>query len=1735
MPPTVVALPPTRWDTIAELLGAAYLVVTVGASVAALLVLRPYMTNDFFWASFGSSNTSRGLLTVFETQLTLASHLSVLDLSSVSLAPSAGLNPAYARLVFYGDLATVEAGIAGLGRLDVAKVTYLMAPYCWVDLEKHWEMAHTFERQARCGARYAANGAVHLEAVLRNVDLAAWLVQNDARFQARIAGPMAVTPRGEAWRQQLYAHVRLPVADEVAVWKAHNLTEFHLQYANYVGLGVQETIYITNAMGYALKWRLKTLPSMAVTSVWSTASIFAPLEYDLVGIAAGESLVRNTSSFWADINPSEIEVFNVGAPLAPVNQALHDQIGPLMSIDLRWVAPPPLLLANVAAMRSCVLAALRRRDAAFHRLWSAIPSMPVTPTPVTWRDITRAFLGGNPMCYSGMPLPFVQESFGFDDACGTQQPLTLITSPFGALFAVAMQTDNMICHATLPPHQVAMCLEQFAAASAAWQYLQLSLPPITASDVAATYVQFTTPAATPGNATMLVQSLLAPDWAYFGWMSLYDWAMNEKEVVSFEGDIQTLWLMSYAYTPMVRPEPSLRSSLAVYLAYCAAVVTIGLAGVALLLLLVAWHTSSRCSPWLGFNCVVGSVWLNRNVLACRALAAAICLATAQWGPSDPTSPVFGLEPQPRSLLTSGLLAGDVTWTTLVAHETLQPLAPNRHRNALWPSAVLTWLLLLLVDQVAPVQATASIARSCYSVNMATLVYCDSGVVVLGSYARLLQLGACSVLTPLAVTVFSRIAAQRDDAASPGLLYTSACLVGLRAHDVFDGVPKNVIARLMCGFVSVPWRGRWMTFDTKLWRMVSSETRVVSVVPASSMRTLRPSTLLSFAVVKQARRWSWHGVYLVAGATYMVFTLLGNVTYLSLIQASLANDYYVAGFNSSGMHAFLANVLNRELLSISSGVVALDDASRGDINLHYDSEASSIQWGATLGNRLLLEPSGVSLESVVRDLRAMDPCQLPWMATQYCWLDLERQWAMASTAARQARCEASMTANGAVYLEAPLRNMNDWTAWQRCWGDSFQIGIAASLHTLTSGQAWLQRLQTLSTSINDEAALWRRYGLTSFDLQWQNYKTVGLTHAFHITNALGVTYSLPLGDVIGSFHPTQQTSMRAYWTLASDLWAVATNASGMGGRSLLASSPAFAFVNVSGQALLARNLTLPSPLRSGLVSFTSRVGPFNAVDMLYVAVPDVVSRLVASMTQSLAALVLNDATARRRFYELAIPSSIFDAPGVLINDTTAVVVGGNILCGNDNAAYPASVALYKLFGTDGLCFVNFAEQIYPTTQEMVVALAVTEWTTPVAVAAASICRLNNAAAASCASTYMALSAYIAEYAPTFPSTSLHSMAADAKRSVATLNVQLTQYVDYNDGRGADLFSLPLFDESDPAWAFYGWCYVYEWATGGREVIRFEGDEGAITAISHYTIPQSMAPDPASIPASFAAFCQYAVLYVTLVLIATSGLVATSALYCRGRIEGLNFFCVNRLVGLIWVGRTLLVLRTITALSLLSTVPLALTRVDGATQLVSPAVPWFKTILAASEVTWLVYVLNDVLSCVTLAHTASYAFKSSNLAWLLVAIWSMMQPQRATFRLQRACTRVDMDAGLVCVGGTIEVGSWTRLQLAVLLAIACVVGCYLYDRWRYPNQQTNATMASALALNAQSVYLLRLTRWTHDGETYLDTTSAILAGLLVLEVHGRWYVFDIKTWRWFCRPRRPSPTTHLAFAIPLCDLS
>ncbi|OQS04210.1 hypothetical protein THRCLA_03542 [Thraustotheca clavata] len=47
------------------------------------------------------------------------------------------------------------------------------------------------------------------------------------------------------------------------------------------------------------------------------------------------------------------------------------------------------------------------------------------------------------------------------------------------------------------------------------------------------------------------QFLLEKSWAFLGWMKIYHWVLNHREVVSFQRDLSSLNLISYRYAPLL--------------------------------------------------------------------------------------------------------------------------------------------------------------------------------------------------------------------------------------------------------------------------------------------------------------------------------------------------------------------------------------------------------------------------------------------------------------------------------------------------------------------------------------------------------------------------------------------------------------------------------------------------------------------------------------------------------------------------------------------------------------------------------------------------------------------------------------------------------------------------------------------------------------------------------------------------------------------------------------------------------------------------------------------------------------------------------------------------------------------------------------------------------------------------------------------------------------------------------
>ncbi|DBA00174.1 TPA: hypothetical protein N0F65_007799 [Lagenidium giganteum] len=96
-------------------------------------------------------------------------------------ATTVEFSPHYARQLQYDVLTTVEDEIVGIRRNPVERSFYLVTQYWWVDSERRWSMATTEKRAERC-QKYADNGAMDLEKLLRNVDCGALLDATGARF-----------------------------------------------------------------------------------------------------------------------------------------------------------------------------------------------------------------------------------------------------------------------------------------------------------------------------------------------------------------------------------------------------------------------------------------------------------------------------------------------------------------------------------------------------------------------------------------------------------------------------------------------------------------------------------------------------------------------------------------------------------------------------------------------------------------------------------------------------------------------------------------------------------------------------------------------------------------------------------------------------------------------------------------------------------------------------------------------------------------------------------------------------------------------------------------------------------------------------------------------------------------------------------------------------------------------------------------------------------------------------------------------------------------------------------------------------------------------------------------------------------------------------------------------------------------------------------------------------------------
>ena len=1026
-----------------------------------------------------------------------------------------------------------------LRQLALGQVVWMFTQYCWVDFNRTWEVAHTTKRQARCLANDLTNAAVYHEAVFRNIDFPAWYLAYKGSFTNIIGNALAASSLGQRWLADMQNHLRVPVSTEQIIWTRANMTRFTLQWHNRFQIGIQESITIVNALGIASSVEIKLLLPQFRGPLFTSCYMYKAFNNDLASMPTNMSVVQSSPNWYYLTAPKTLEAWVAGLPLNPIKQVIHDEMGPLGSFDLKFIPAPASLLTYVDGFRKSVIQ-LVQSDAAFAAAFAQISTGDLYPTPHQWNNSSLVFYGGSPLCSFGSPMPFIQHSFGFDDPCGSQTPLSVGWNGYKSLFAMALVNASLFPAACLLCTNTTLCHQMLHTSIHAFS--TLTVHQVTLTDVQALKLSLMQFVGSSSGISVQSQLLVDPmdPWAAFGWMSIYEWALGQREAVSFQGDIQTLNLLSDVYLPDAHyaATSDITQSFALY-QWCIAVITSGISLVLAYLLFVRRIQSphSTYRNWFVFNRVVGSVWIGRPFMVVRGIAALTCLSTAQVLLVDTPEHTTRLAQVQRSPLESLLLAGETLWLTYTGQEFLYYVLPVTMSLSAPYGAALAFCSCALVDIYYGPTAVASINRQCVPIQMDNRVVCTSGSIQIGHFDRFLLLTylhlssvAVSVVIALALGSLSspkkpfsvhllpgcglaylenqtQLAVGPSHIAPAPFEHTAASSRKPTCRTTF-GLDLDDVSAIMCGIIRLSFFGQIYIFDVTMWRLLSPTEHNLDVdeqaihlplafYPSSTAGPTIP--LLDDLMHLPHESTTWTRLvrrgFVVLGLGYVIMSLAGSLVYMYTAREYISNDFFWAGFNATGSYAFLGNLYNQQLLNPVAQTIQLDATKFASLKQLYNSSDTPILFSDTMARRQLFARDR-PLRDVILDLRRMDPCKMPWMFTQYCWVDFQRQWDVASTLRRQERCALDID-NGAVYLEGVLRNMRSWDDWNVCWGVGFQVAISQPLQETIAGRNWLASVQLPWVALDDEVALWHRNHMQSFVLQWQNYKDLGMIDSIGI--------------------------------------------------------------------------------------------------------------------------------------------------------------------------------------------------------------------------------------------------------------------------------------------------------------------------------------------------------------------------------------------------------------------------------------------------------------------------------------------------------------------------------------------------------------------------------------------------------------------------------------------------------------
>ncbi|KAF0690119.1 Aste57867_18513 [Aphanomyces stellatus] len=1155
--------------------GIGYLVLTLSLAISYLFALSPSMTNDLYWPGYNVTGYESLLIDLVNIKLSTAQNG-----SAGIIAPDASMLKSYvgpvvesefasnyARKVLFTELNVLERAIRDLRNMTSGMAT-IYAQYCWVDFARRWDIAHTTGRSMRCQQRYQDNAAFYLETMFRNTDWDSFLATYNVQWTIAIGLAIQATPDGASWLAARSAYCKvLSVESEVALLRALNLTRFDLLWANEYHIGITETMEIVNALGVRQTIQLKEV--IQGNDIWTSSILFWNFFNDIsLMVYFNMSLVQgaenNAVTLGLDLGNM---VFGFADSQGQYSQQLgvfYYGLGPFGSVDTFYLPLPRSFISLYQRFNSWLFEALWS-NATLFSTFATIESILLTPLPPAFAGNGMIFYGGNLLCPFNPPTTFPQSQISFDDACTVVFPFTIAATPRSTGFALFSNSSTRItsicimqktpkCISTLTQTQTALATLGHPPADLLLMHSQaiLDAPP-------AIFVQYAQNASNHWH--LLQQSLVTSDlnWSFYGWLAFFDWVEGRREIFRLEGDAGTLIVVSEA-TPNVKltqnngnaaqsaPDTQIIYNLIAY---------VTTTNVFIGILIIMYTTfSGFCVDWRNFfvfNRVAGSIWIGRPLLLVRGLSAILVLSTSEVAMVTQNG-YTKFENSPRSIWTTMVIAGESTWVSYVTIDALLLVTGGTTFVAAALATAISWITVVVLETHWPILMETTLNRRCTVVRTDKLLLCKSGTVNVGNVYRIAHLLlvhiVCVAISLAFAMCWSRLRRSRES--SSVVLHGSAQAFLFNRTRHVGGATQLMddAACVMVGLIPFSLHGKHVMFDIKLWILIQDENVTQRTGKSVSFRLpskrIRTSTNGSTEYeLMRSPGALWSRLLVAGGFFYILLSAVGSVSYISVSSVNFANDFYWATFNLTGHHVYVSDWMNEQIaLGRSLEAAHLDDPKWSLMQYNFTTADSQMHVPSCLSSRLEVEVAN-SLTVAVKGLRLSDPCSIPWIFTQYCWLDFERRWQVANTDARQKRCLSTEITNGAVYVEAVLRN-TDWSSWRCCWGRSFDIAFGNHLQLSLAGRNWLQMVGNVNTADGEEVAYWSKAGLLNYIVQWQNCKTVGLVNTYAIENAFGVQYAMTLSHTNGSYTFASQTSFKMYWTWASDLWAVSTNITLVGG-------------------------------------------------------------------------------------------------------------------------------------------------------------------------------------------------------------------------------------------------------------------------------------------------------------------------------------------------------------------------------------------------------------------------------------------------------------------------------------------------------------------------------------------------------------------------------------------------------------